>query len=144
MTMNDRFEATIAQLWVYPIKSCAGVSLTQSELTIDGLLFDRAWMVVDEHGDFVSQRECPRMALIQPTVTPMRQLVVRAPGMPDLSVEGASAAQLLRVRVDPALGLVPEISGHRLLVSVRFMKPDAEGRLRPAQADATFELSLCA
>ncbi len=51
--------------------------------------------------------------------------------------------QLLRVRVDPALGLVPEISGHRLLVSVRFMKPDAEGRLRPAQTDATFELSLC-
>lgn len=99
MTMNDRFEATIAQLWVYPIKSCAGVSLTQSELTIDGLLFDRAWMVVDEHGDFVSQRECPRMALIQPTVTPTRQLVVRASGMPELSVKGASAAQALRVRV---------------------------------------------
>jgi cell division protein ZapD len=51
--------------------------------------------------------------------------------------------QLLRVRVDPALGLVPEISGHRLLVSIRFMKPDAEGRLRNAGSDATFELSLC-
>jgi uncharacterized protein YcbX len=86
MTMNDRFEATIAQLWVYPIKSCAGVSLTQSELTMQGLLFDRTWMVVDEQGDFLSQRECPRMAWIQPTVTPTRQLVVRAPGMPDLSV----------------------------------------------------------
>jgi uncharacterized protein YcbX len=56
-------------------------------------------MVVDEHGDFVSQRECPRMALVQPTVTPMRQLVVRAPGMPDLSVAWDSAAQPLRVRV---------------------------------------------
>jgi cell division protein ZapD len=52
--------------------------------------------------------------------------------------------QLMRVRVDPTLGLVPEISGHRLLVSVRFMKPDAEGRLRGASADTTFELSLCA
>ncbi len=52
--------------------------------------------------------------------------------------------QLLRVRVDPSLGLVPEITGHRLLVAVRFMKPDAEGRLRPAGVDTTFELSLCA
>ena len=52
--------------------------------------------------------------------------------------------QLLRVRVDSALGLVPEISGHRLLVSVRFMKPDADGRLRPVGTDTTFELSLCA
>jgi cell division protein ZapD len=52
--------------------------------------------------------------------------------------------QLLRVRVDPALGLVPEITGHRLLVSVRFMKPDAEGRLRASGVDTTFELSLCA
>jgi cell division protein ZapD len=52
--------------------------------------------------------------------------------------------QLLRVRVDGETGLVPEISGHRLMVSVRFMKPDAEGRLRPSAVDSTFELSLCA
>lgn len=97
--MSDRFEATIAQLWVYPIKSCAGVSLTQAELTDDGLLFDRSWMVVDAHGDFVSQRECPRMALIQPTLTPTRQLVVSAPGMRDLSVDETSVVQPLRVRV---------------------------------------------
>ena len=60
------------------------------------------------------------------------------------NVPHAKAYQLLRVRVDPALGLVPEISGHRLLVSVRFMKPDAEGRLRAAGTDTPFELNLCA
>ena len=52
--------------------------------------------------------------------------------------------QLLRVRVDSADGLVPEITGHRLMVSIRFMKPDAEGRLRGAGTDCRFELSLCA
>ena len=52
--------------------------------------------------------------------------------------------QLLRVRVDPALGVVPEISGHRLMVMVRFMRPDADGRLRAAGTDTTFELALCA
>jgi uncharacterized protein len=95
--MSDRFEATIAQLWVYPIKSCAGVSLTHVELTKDGLLFDRAWMVVDERGDFVSQRECPRMAWVRPSVDAAGRLTVRAPGMADLTV--GAAHQPLRVRV---------------------------------------------
>lgn len=49
--------------------------------------------------------------------------------------------QLLRVRVDE--GIVPEISGHRLLVSIRFMRPDADGRLRPVGADTAFDLTLC-
>jgi cell division protein ZapD len=58
------------------------------------------------------------------------------------SLPAGKTYQLLRVRTDD--GLVPEITGHRLLVSVRFMRPDAEGRLRPAAADIAFELTLCA
>jgi cell division protein ZapD len=50
---------------------------------------------------------------------------------------------LLRVRLDPALDVVPEISGHRLMVSVRLMRQDAEGRIRPAPIDASFQLTLC-
>lgn len=52
--------------------------------------------------------------------------------------------QLLRLRIDGTLGLVPEISGHRLIVSVRMMRGDADGRLRPAVEDTDFELTLCA
>ena len=52
--------------------------------------------------------------------------------------------QLLRVRLDPALQLVPEISGHRLMVSVRLMRAEPDGRLRPSNEDGSFELSLCA
>ncbi len=51
--------------------------------------------------------------------------------------------QLMRVRLSPDSGVVPEISGHRLMVSIRFMKPDADGRLRNAAADTPFELALC-
>jgi cell division protein ZapD len=51
---------------------------------------------------------------------------------------------LLRLRIDAALGLVPEIMGHRLMVSIRLLRQDAEGRLRLAQdADTTLELSFC-
>ena len=52
--------------------------------------------------------------------------------------------QLMRVRIDKALQLVPEISGHRLMVLVRLMRQEADGRLRPSSADTAFELTLCA
>jgi cell division protein ZapD len=60
------------------------------------------------------------------------------------SLPAGKVYQLLRVRVDPDSGVVPEITGHRLMVAVRFMRADAEGRLRNAGVDTTFELALCA
>lgn len=72
--------AAIARLFVYPLKSCAGVELREAVLTETGLDLDRAWMVVDTHGEFVSQRELPRMALIKPQLK-MQEVVLRAPGM---------------------------------------------------------------
>jgi uncharacterized protein len=79
--MSDHdLNATISRLFVYPIKSCAGVELKEALVIETGLEFDRAWMVVDEHGDFVSQRELPRMALIAPQLKQF-EMVLRAPGM---------------------------------------------------------------
>ncbi len=52
--------------------------------------------------------------------------------------------QLLRLRIDPAPGLIPEISGNRLIVSVRLMRQEPGGRLLPSHEDASFELTLCA
>ena len=74
------FSAVIAQLVVYPVKSCAGVAVQEAYLTETGLDLDRAWMVVDEHNAFLTQRELPRMALIQPQLR-TDDIVLRAPGM---------------------------------------------------------------
>ncbi len=52
--------------------------------------------------------------------------------------------QLLRLRIDPTLGLIPEISGNRLIVSVRLMRQEPGGRLVASHEDASFELTLCA
>lgn len=52
--------------------------------------------------------------------------------------------QLLRLRIDPKLGLIPEISGNRLMVSVRMMRHEPDDRLHPSTEDAAFELTLCA
>lgn len=55
----------ISQLFVYPIKSCAGVSVPSLQFDEKGPLFDRRWMLVDsQSGVFLSQRELPKMALI--------------------------------------------------------------------------------
>ena len=51
--------------------------------------------------------------------------------------------QLLRLRIDPALRLVPEISGNRLMVSVRLMKQEGSDKLQPSAENADFELTLC-
>jgi uncharacterized protein YcbX len=91
-------QATIAEIWVYPVKSCAGIRMPEAELTDTGLLYDRAWMVVDADGEFVTQRELPRMALIQ-TAFKMGQLVLRAPGMLALHLALDAAEGPLKVRV---------------------------------------------
>jgi cell division protein ZapD len=70
--------------------------------------------------------------------------VVTTGGQYQQSLPAGKTYHLMRVRLDEKEELVPEISGHRLLVSVRLMRQDADGRLRPANADSTFELTLCA
>lgn len=93
-------QAVISGLYVYPVKSCAGVSLQAAELHETGLAYDRAWMVVDAQGNFLTQRELPRMALITPQLKHF-EMVLRAPGMLALHVQlDAVAAQApRRVRV---------------------------------------------
>jgi uncharacterized protein len=84
-TSSSDITARISRLFIYPVKSCAGIELTESPLCEFGLDLDRAWMVVDANGDFVTQRELPRMALIKPQLK-MNELILRAPGMLALHV----------------------------------------------------------
>jgi cell division protein ZapD len=60
------------------------------------------------------------------------------------SLPAGRTHHLLRLRIDPALQLIPEISGHRLMVLIRLMRQEPDGRLKPATgANASFELTLC-
>ncbi len=70
--------------------------------------------------------------------------VVANGGQYQQSLPTARTYHLLRVKLPLEADLVPEISGHRLMVSIRLMKADAEGRLRPLAEDVAFELALCA
>ena len=70
--------------------------------------------------------------------------VVAPGGQFQQSLPQGRVYQLLRLRLPDGHDFVPEISGHRLMVSIRLMRQDAEGRLQPAAEDASFELTRCA
>ncbi len=61
--------ATVNQLWIYPIKSCGGISLTQVEVTLTGFKGDRQWMIVDREGNFLTQRTYPQLARVNVQLT---------------------------------------------------------------------------
>ncbi len=82
--------AILSEITLYPIKSCAGLSLRSATVTSAGLMteqiYDREWVVVDEQGQAMTQREYPRMALIVPKLK-ADTLELRAPGMLRLEIE---------------------------------------------------------
>ncbi|KAJ6604131.1 molybdenum cofactor sulfurase [Mycena vulgaris] len=97
--------ARLQTLMLYPIKSCAGQAVPENsswQIIATGLLYDREWMLLDAaSGRTLSQKQYPRMALVQPSVDLIRRhLVVCATGMPDLllpldaSDEGSMAANV--------------------------------------------------
>jgi cell division protein ZapD len=82
------------------------------------------------------------LGLLRDSGVPQR--MVASVGQFQQSLPAGKVYQLLRVQVPREAGLVPEITGHRLMVSVRFMKPEGDGRLRQAGVDTPFDLTLCA
>lgn len=83
----------ISQLFIYPIKSCAGISVPSIQFDHRGPLLDRNWMLVDaETGVFLSQREAPFMALIFTVIENDRVLAGFGEGnLFELPVEGPLA-----------------------------------------------------
>src|SRR3712207_6694596 len=82
---TTRRETFLSGLHVYPIKSCGGIAVDEWRADERGLRHDRRWMLVDETGCFLSQRELRRMALIKVRIESYG-LVVEAPGMSSLDV----------------------------------------------------------
>ncbi|KAI3455779.1 hypothetical protein Pfo_012442 [Paulownia fortunei] len=87
----------LKSIFVYPVKSCGGISVSQAPLASNGLRWDRLWLVVNSKGRMCTQRVEPKLALIQvdlpveafsPGWEPNKSsfLVIRAPGMSVLKI----------------------------------------------------------
>ena len=79
---------------IYPIKSARGIPLSEWETDTFGLRYDRRWMVVDQSGRFITQRNHPRMALVGVRIGD-GVLHVDAPGMPTLETPLRPVAAVL-------------------------------------------------
>lgn len=79
-------QVEITQLAIYPVKSCAGISLTQSEINSQGLQWDRQWVIVTETGKPLTQRVLAHMVLIQPSIE-SAHLILDAPSMSALYID---------------------------------------------------------
>jgi uncharacterized protein YcbX len=75
----------LSRIFIYPVKSLAGIQIDRWPVEPTGLAYDRKWMLVDEDGLFLSQRKLPRMALIK-TALAENELMLSAPGMNGLSL----------------------------------------------------------
>ena len=71
------------------------------------------------------------------------QKVVAPGGLYQQTLPQGRTFQLARLYMDPTLGLIPEISGNRLIVTIRLMRHKSDDRLHASTDDSTFELALC-
>ena len=89
---------TLASIGLHPVKSCGALSPPSAVLTETGLDLDRAWMIVDPHGDMLTQREHAKLSLVRPTLR-LSDLLLRAPGMLGLHLLLDTVEAPTRVRV---------------------------------------------
>lgn len=76
----------LKQMFIYPVKSLAGIAVERWQVDEKGLLYDRKWMLIDEEQQFLSQRRLPKMALIKTAITD-KQLILSAPNKENLVLD---------------------------------------------------------
>ncbi|KLT64338.1 MOSC domain-containing protein [Pedobacter sp. BMA] len=63
----NRFQ--LSEIYIYPIKSLGGISLTESAIAETGLFYDRKWVLIDDTGTFITQRKYPQLSLLEVSIT---------------------------------------------------------------------------
>ncbi|KAK1556822.1 hypothetical protein Q3G72_012953 [Acer saccharum] len=87
----------VGSIFIYPIKSCRGISVSQAPLTPTGFRWDRQWIVVNHKGRAYTQRNESKLALVQVELpnesfsegwepTKSSYMAIRAPGMDMLKI----------------------------------------------------------
>jgi uncharacterized protein YcbX len=55
----------VTGIFIYPLKSCRGIELKEAEVTPKGFAWDREFMIVDEGGNLITQRQYPQLAKVR-------------------------------------------------------------------------------
>ncbi|XP_065337398.1 molybdenum cofactor sulfurase 2 isoform X1 [Cloeon dipterum] len=130
---NASKEPRLSRLFLYPVKSCGAQEVQSWPLDHKGLVGDRGWMVATDASTPLTQKTCPRMCLVKPTLDLENNVLhLSFPGMSDVSISilhdrssnDSSSSKICGVMVQTVdcgdqvaewLSLALEISGLRLL-----------------------------
>lgn len=125
-------------LRVHPVKSLQGTALGETAVEPWGIAGDRRWLVVDETGRGVTQRDQPRMALAHARPMSHGGIALTAPGLPPLAVDvpeplSTTGVQVFDTEVEAVMAAreagewLSELLGRRL----RLVHLDDPARRRP-------------
>jgi uncharacterized protein len=123
---------SISGLYIYPVKSLAGISLQEAELGERGFKYDREWMLVDKNNRFVSQREIPRLALVKTTLNEAAgclQLQLQLP-------EAAAAGETLSIPLEQVDAVDGDQYGGRKSVAVKVWDDQVMATVEADQVNA--------
>ncbi|KAK9811724.1 hypothetical protein WJX72_009040 [[Myrmecia] bisecta] len=100
--------ATITALYVYPVKGCAGIKVDKAAVQATGFALDRNWMVVlEDNGKFRTQRQLPKLALVQTSLP--EAALLGAPSEDAALTLTAPGMSALQVPLTPPTGLPPRL-----------------------------------
>jgi uncharacterized protein YcbX len=91
----------VTDIFIYSVKSLGGIRLAEAEVTERGLRLDRRWMLVDETGKFITQRDYPAMATLRVTESNVRgdAITIATPAGRILNVPWVQDGQTIEVTV---------------------------------------------
>lgn len=114
--MIDGPAGRVRELWIYPVKGCRGIPLETSHVAARGLEDDRRWMIVDNRGRFLTQREEPRLALAVPRLD-TDALRLSLDGSDEVVLPRGDQGERLSVRVwrDEIDAVAPDAAADRAL-----------------------------
>ena len=136
--------------WLMSIRSRVGIPGGTCEFDLPAYYAWQHESSITRRGDL--QRWVTKLSPLADSVQMLLQLI-RESGAPQkvIAIGGqyqqnlpqGRSFQLMRLAIDPSLHLIPEISGNRLMVSIRLMQHESDDRLHASTADASFEVTLC-
>ncbi|MGB7875370.1 MAG: MOSC domain-containing protein [Anaerolineales bacterium] len=88
----------VSSLIYYPIKACRGHEVDHSNVERSGLEHDRRMMVVTSEGHFLTQRDHPKLALVNPSISGER-LTLSAPSVEELTVNIQKSGSTIPVNI---------------------------------------------
>ncbi|CAF0826603.1 unnamed protein product [Adineta ricciae] len=86
--LTENLNLTLTHIYIYPIKSCAPMSVTEWPLTSIAFLYDREWMIVDQNMNPLTLKRLPSLSQIKPHIDlKQKQLILSASNHPSFIID---------------------------------------------------------